>query len=235
MAALLQLHSRGAEVVRLQTLLNSRVVPSPKLATDGVFGPRTRAAVERFQRASWLSEDGRVGPCTWSALERRDRYLVLHQLTLVPQWTASTCWHAALTMLLGHSVQVPSFVDASPVDGLENDSGLLGARNTATLAAVFGLTLVHAQSLLPAVLAQLARVHGLLMMDLLWSAAGYLSGAGSPGHMVIVAGVRGDGTAEGTTLRIYDPWPPNRGSIYSLSYGPFLSRMPMGAYQLYYR
>jgi peptidoglycan hydrolase-like protein with peptidoglycan-binding domain len=52
---------------------------SPKVATiqrwfhltpDHVYGPATRRAVKRFQRAHGLAADGVVGPATWAALKR---------------------------------------------------------------------------------------------------------------------------------------------------------------------
>jgi peptidoglycan hydrolase-like protein with peptidoglycan-binding domain len=63
--------SRGAAVVTLQENLN-RVAASnpaiPRVATDGIFGPATEAAVIVFQRYYGLVPDGVVGPLTWNRL-----------------------------------------------------------------------------------------------------------------------------------------------------------------------
>jgi uncharacterized protein (TIGR02594 family) len=58
-------------VRRLQLLLNSLVVPNPRLRPDGNFGPRTHAAVLALQAAKGLAADGIVGPRTWTALGQR--------------------------------------------------------------------------------------------------------------------------------------------------------------------
>ena len=55
----------AATVRSLQYLLNAH---GSNLVVDGVFGPRTDAAVRSFQRAHGLVVDGIVGPRTWSAV-----------------------------------------------------------------------------------------------------------------------------------------------------------------------
>ncbi|UQU61860.1 peptidoglycan-binding protein [Couchioplanes caeruleus] len=52
-------------VPTLQYLLRAR---GHSVAVDGIFGPRTDAAVRSFQREKGLTVDGIVGPRTWSAL-----------------------------------------------------------------------------------------------------------------------------------------------------------------------
>lgn len=52
--------SKGDEVKLLQKKLN--------LTDDGIFGPKTEAAVKKFQKEHNLEDDGIVGPKTWAAL-----------------------------------------------------------------------------------------------------------------------------------------------------------------------
>lgn len=56
----------GASVCELQARLDGL---GEALVVDGIFGPLTRAAVVRFQRARGLDPDGVVGPLTWGALD----------------------------------------------------------------------------------------------------------------------------------------------------------------------
>lgn len=64
-SAVLRRGSRGAAVVELQTLLAAAGYPT---AIDGVFGPRTEAAVRAFQSRHGLTDDGIAGPRTLTAL-----------------------------------------------------------------------------------------------------------------------------------------------------------------------
>ena len=56
----------GPGVVEIQTRLKAKGLDPG--AADGVFGPKTRAAVITFQRAAHLVVDGIVGPQTLAAL-----------------------------------------------------------------------------------------------------------------------------------------------------------------------
>ncbi|HZK87447.1 MAG TPA: peptidoglycan-binding protein [Syntrophomonas sp.] len=65
-AANLSWGSRGAEVVTLQQTLNAQNYWCGNV--DGIFGPKTYAAVTKFQRDKGLTADGIVGPNTRAAL-----------------------------------------------------------------------------------------------------------------------------------------------------------------------
>ena len=57
--------AKGAAVALLQKFL--------LIKDDGIFGPRTEAAVKDFQAEKGLTRDGIVGPKTWAMLFKNDR------------------------------------------------------------------------------------------------------------------------------------------------------------------
>lgn len=61
----LRLGSTGPRVRQVQEKLRAS---GSTVSVDGTFGPKTRAAVKKFQRAKRLLADGIVGPRTWTAL-----------------------------------------------------------------------------------------------------------------------------------------------------------------------
>ena len=63
-------HAGEPPVERLQFMLNF-VKGVEDLDVDGIFGPKTEAAVRDFQQNENLSADGIVGKQTWTALLRR--------------------------------------------------------------------------------------------------------------------------------------------------------------------
>lgn len=52
----------------LQGALNSLLDPSPGLVVDGLYGPKTRAAVEQLQAKFGLTVDGWAGQLTQAAI-----------------------------------------------------------------------------------------------------------------------------------------------------------------------
>ncbi|MCM2578968.1 D-Ala-D-Ala carboxypeptidase family metallohydrolase [Streptomyces meridianus] len=58
----------GADVTQLQIRVGGYPGYGAQLATDGSYGPATRAAVTRFQQAYGLSADGVAGPQTFQKL-----------------------------------------------------------------------------------------------------------------------------------------------------------------------
>ena len=60
----------GKRVSDLQSRLNALGF-KPPLKVDGIFGPKTLAAVKAFQRSHGLKVDGLVGPHTTAALRTR--------------------------------------------------------------------------------------------------------------------------------------------------------------------
>jgi peptidoglycan hydrolase-like protein with peptidoglycan-binding domain len=68
---MLQIGSRGIEVTKLQGDLN-RLLPGemPQLKPDGVFGPKTRDRVLKFQSRNGLRPDGVAGPKTRGRMQQ---------------------------------------------------------------------------------------------------------------------------------------------------------------------
>ena len=65
MASTLKKGSKGSEVENLQTMLNNN---GYNLSVDGIFGKKTLAAVQDYQKKNNLTVDGIVGKNTWGSL-----------------------------------------------------------------------------------------------------------------------------------------------------------------------
>jgi hypothetical protein len=63
-------------------LAQARLVESgaPDLIVDGIFGPRTRAAVLAFQRKAGIPATGEVDPPTWKVLHRKHPITVIDSI-----------------------------------------------------------------------------------------------------------------------------------------------------------
>jgi len=235
----LRIGAKGKNLADLQNLLNNKVIPRPNLRTDGEFGQKTRNAVIQFQHSNWLVGDGIVGPCTWNCITGKEKYHVLHPVHLVPQSTPVTCWAAATAMLLGQPLPVtlPAAVKKLIDDGgggVLNDSKLNDPFHMKIYCNHFKLKLHNPQSYIPDALYDLLQRRP-LMASILWNSASYTGGNGSSGHAVIITGIRGNGEAHATTLRIIDPLPVGIGSVRSFNYAKLMNDFPAFTYHLIQR
>lgn len=144
---------------------------------------------------------------------------ISHSVEVFPQPTNMTCWSAAATMLFGNVCVGPGGAALDPSGGLKADPN-----NVDTFAAAHGLQLHYPQTWTVSGLADLMHYGPLMAIGALPSL-----------HAIVIGGMNGDGTAGGTTLTVYDPWPPTVGRIYNVTYDQLLSNFPMATVYLLHR
>lgn len=138
----------------------------------------------------------------------RRRFDVWNEVPLVPQLTGMSCWAAAAAMLIGWrdrlAVDPPQV--ARGAGSWQSYAGGLHPGDVGSLAQAWGLVEERRETWTPQALRRILRRHGPVWL-----------GEASPGlHSVVVAGMHGDGTPDGTWVRINDPWPIGRGERYTL-------------------
>ena len=94
---------RGPDVEELQKALADQLLLNPELVADGVFGHRTKDAVEKFQKDKGLIADGIVGPLTHAVTFGGNYRFAPAFPPAVRQGNMWTCWAACLASLLGKS------------------------------------------------------------------------------------------------------------------------------------
>ena len=194
--------ARGPEVLLLQRLLNKQGA-RPPLTEDQAYGPRTQAALTTFRSQSRPVPGAGVTPDVWRALgvtlERE------HNVRLYGQPTTMTCWSAAATMMSGSNQSVgPGGAATASSGGMG-----MGIENSDTFIRSRGWRMINNASRPPisVVTAALARGPVWLAFE-----------GGHFKHAVVVSAAWGDGTDTGTVLRIHDPWPQGRGTVYGTTY-----------------
>jgi hypothetical protein len=152
-----------------------------------------------------------------------------HRVTLFPQPTNMTCWSAAATMLFGSLESVGSGrATLQPSGGMD-----FNYANIQVFARGLGLLLHPPQSWTVQGIANLLQrgpimITGRVLRD-------PRTGRPVP-HAIVVGGMIGDGTPSGTSLTIYDPWPPGipHGSR-NVLYRDFMSDFPSGTTYILHR
>ena len=238
---ILLIGSQGPQVVALQRALNDALPAWPALTPDGVYGGLTFDAVMEFQLENWLVMDGIAGPCTQNALYKTEAYdPILNSPPFIPQPTQQTCWAASTAMIT--NANVPAVIARTPADLILADGSLANASNTndaftsaTRFAQANSIRLISAASSLTLDFIRTALADGPLMFDMLWEPGKYIAGTGSPGHMIVVVGIRGDNdpSGVGTTLRIFDPWAPNVGEQRSFNFFKWMNEVSTRTYHVY--
>lgn len=201
--------TKAPQVKLAQRLVNLRVAPRPKIKEDGIFGPKTDAAIRQFQASKGVISNGIVDANTWRSLGVTND--ISQRVKLYGQPTDMTCWSAAATMLLGIAMSVgPGSAATGPKGGLKPSFS-----NVKNFADSYGLHM-HAP--------QCWAVPGIA--NLLRRGPVWVAGWVPFGHAVVYGAIHGDGTPEGTLIVIYDPWPPGRGEIRGELYGDWVNKHP---------
>ena len=220
-----QLHQgvRGPEVGHLQRLLNQanleNGLPDPDLSIDCVFGPRTRARLEQWQRANGITTLGTTDARTWHDLGQFTE--IDHAVTLFPQPTGESCWSAAATMIFGdRSVGQGQAVLTGPASRTGVNQGTIphfiaaDAPNLQTFLTGAGLRYQAPRQW------TIAELVGMLRRGPVWAAGNWQTATQAGGHAVTITAVWADQAMGngGTTFRVHDPWPPRVGAIYGARY-----------------
>jgi hypothetical protein len=206
---------RGEPVRKVQRALADLGFYAPPAKVDGIFGRLTKAAVMSFQSDRGIKNDGVVGPKTAQELKLISQLPVQisiqHNVTLFPQPTNMTCWSAAATMVLGNTQSI------GPGKGALSVLGGLVPATVPQFASSHGFTVEPPQSWSVEGLAQLLDTAGPLWITIETPSL----------HAVVIARIVGDGSLRNTFITIYDPWPPNQGSIWTTSFEQFYVNFPI--------
>jgi peptidoglycan hydrolase-like protein with peptidoglycan-binding domain len=204
-----------ADVLFLQRMLNKRRA-TPRLAEDAKFGPLTEAAVIAFQRTNHVPQrDGIVTPATWAkfgAIIERDHR---ERVRMFAQPNNMSCWSAAATMVTGNIMSFgPAGAQTTPAGRFANGSvrdagGLaLALPEVETFLRGQGWRLVNSSSV-PSTQA---------LIEALTRGPAWAVVVGHTAHAIVLTSIWSDGTADGTVVRIADPWPPGYGAFYGSTY-----------------
>ncbi|CAN5492831.1 hypothetical protein BH11BAC1_BH11BAC1_26360 [soil metagenome] len=146
-----------------------------------------------------------------------------YDVPLIPQIDKTSCWAASSAMILSSvtqsSVSVQSIKDKvnTSLPAVDITNGLF-PDDTKAVGDLLGLTFDYPQC------------YGVAgFADLLKRAKGpvaFVVENGDGGvHAIIINGMKGDGTPEGTNVEYLDPWPPNKGEINSENFSTLMASM----------
>ncbi len=175
-------------------------------STQG-FNTRSQALTSKVQAAKYTPprafSGGQSFEANWADVQ------------LVPQPTNMSCWAAAAAMVVGWRDQIsidPGEIARGAGRWAAYKEGINPA-DVPTLANAWGLVMEPPQSYTIEAFRQMLESKGPLWV-----------GASVPElHVMVVSGMRGDGSPDNTHLHIKDPWEPGQGSEYDLTFRQFVT------------
>lgn len=150
-----------------------------------------------------------------------EEFDIWHEVPLVQQLTGMSCWAAAAAMLVGwrDCIDIDAEDVAKGSGRWEAYRDGLVPEDVDALAARFGLIAEPPRRYTVQSLRELLEQNGPLWV-----------GEASPGlHVIAITGMHGDGTPDGTRVRIADPWPVGKGERYSISFAQLLRNLEAAA------
>ena len=213
---------------------------------DGIFGRETRDRIIAFQKKAGLVGDGVVGTKTMAEFDRLLPGLAVPIAPLPPalpvrikgmiapikQPNTMACWATAYTIMLSWQRQQSiSILDAiTPlgqkwVDAYTKNTGTAVTDNR-PFARATGLIAEPPMSFSIRGWADMLRDRGPLWFSFGWSVAGPNGLPNRTGrHLIVITGMSGDETNEGTTVDYIDP---SDGMAHQMTFGAFLSEYELG-------
>ena len=219
------------------------------LTVDGAVGPATFDALTHAGKSPQIKAENR------NAIEK-----IHYDVPFHPQKTPQTCWAASTAMITKTSEA--AVIAKTPKDLiLDSGDGKGGLKNYSrdATAGLWDWITNHSPDTWLSATMKYARVHNLgyfppmswsvkflrenleqypLMCDMLWNAESYSRGTGSPGHMIVIAGISGvddqSGSGKGLMLDLQDPWPPNKGNASTVEYSEWIKAVSIRTYRVFY-
>jgi hypothetical protein len=233
---------KGKYVEELQTLLNQKLKPADRtfytedIKVNGVFGDHTKEFVKNYQLSAFLKKDGKVGKKTWAALLGLEMYNCFDiPNPFVPAPDQNRCWAGATGMLLGQGspkTTPPPGVQFEQINGVTGGIAV-DHENMKKYAKYHGIEMFEGEHFSCMQISNLVYNFGRLMLTMKGVNSNMKNSSPGDSHLLILAGLRGDGTASGTTVTLYNPSGGMETMIVE-SFQYLKSRFPKMTYQCFY-
>ena len=179
------------------------------LNVTGNFGEKTSEFVRNFQVSAFLQKDGVVGKMTWAALLGIETFNCYDEpFKQVKATTDYDCWSASTATLLDQGTV--NTIRPSGVHFQDLGNGKIGGignshENMQKYANYHKMQMLQGGNMTCTQLCSLVYNYGRLMIHVRGITSQLTKGTPDDSHLMMILGVRGDGTPGGTTVRFYEP------------------------------